>query len=142
MARVFRNVGAVIAGFMIASLVMTAVESINGHVLYPDLGKAAQGVTDREQIRALFAGAPIGALLVVLGGWMLASVVGGFVTAWIAGSSPLRLALALGLLLTLAGIAHNLMLPPPAWFWIATLVVFLPACFAGARLAPAKPQGV
>jgi hypothetical protein len=44
-------------------------------------------------------------------------------------------ALALGGLLTLAGVANNLMLPPPLWFWIGSLVVMLPAACAGARLA-------
>jgi len=44
--------------------------------------------------------------------------------------------LILGGLLTLAGIANNLMLPPPAWFWIPTVLVFLPAAYAGATLAP------
>jgi hypothetical protein len=41
-------------------------------------------------------------------------------------------------LLTLAGIANNLMIPPPGWFWIPTLVAFLPAAHAGARLAPRR----
>jgi hypothetical protein len=33
----------------------------------------------------------------------------------------------------------NLMLPPPLWFWIAGLAVFMPATIAGARLAPRAP---
>jgi len=40
-----------------------------------------------------------------------------------------------GGLLTLAGIANNLMLPPPVWFWVLTVIVFLPATYLGARLA-------
>ena len=51
-------------------------------------------------------------------------------------------ALALGVLLTLAGVANNLMLPPPLWFWIATFAVFLPATFVGAWLVPRRaPAG-
>lgn len=141
MSKVVRNVVAVIAGFIAASAVMMVVESINGRVLYPELGKAAQGLTDREALRALMASAPVGAYLVVLVGWLLGSAVGGFLAAWI--GKGVRVALVLGGLLTLAGIANNLMIPPPAWFWIPTLVVFLPAAYLGARLAPgwnpAKP---
>jgi len=136
--RAVRSVLAVIAGFVAAGAVMMVIESINGRVLYPELGKMAQGVTDRETIRALLATAPVGAFLVVLFGWFLGSFVGGFLTAVIAASAPMAHALVLGGLLTLAGIANNLMIPPPGWFWIPTLVVFLPAAHAGARLAPKR----
>ena len=37
-------------------------------------------------------------------------------------------------LLTCAGIANNLMVPPPAWFWIPSLLVLLPAAYVGGRL--------
>ena len=140
MWKVVRSILAVITGFVAASLVMLVVESINGHVLYPELGKMAERMTDREAIRALLASAPVGALLVVLLGWLLASFVGGFLAAWIGWHAPVAHALVLGGLLTCAGIANNLMLPPPAWFWIPTLMVFLPAAYAGARLAPRKTQ--
>jgi hypothetical protein len=136
--RAFRSVLAVVAGFVAAGAVMMVIESINGRILYPELGKMAQGVTDRETIRSLLATAPVGAFLVVLFGWFLGSFVGGILTAWIAASAPLAHALVLGGLLTLAGIANNLMIPPPGWFWIPTLVVFLPAAHAGARLAPRR----
>jgi hypothetical protein len=136
MKKIASSVLAVIAGFVAASAVMMAIEAINGHVLYPELGKAAEGMTDREAIRALMASAPVGAFLVVLFGWALGSLVGGCVAAWIGRGAPVAHALVLGGLLTLAGIANNLMLPPPAWFWICSLVVMLPAACAGARLAP------
>jgi hypothetical protein len=95
----------VIAGFIAASVVMILIESINGHVLYPELGKAAQGTTDREAIRALMA------------------------------SAPVAHALVLGGLLTLAGIANNVMLPPPGWFWVVSVLAFFPATYVGAQRA-------
>jgi hypothetical protein len=138
MPKILRSIGAVIAGFVAASVVMMVVEAVNGHVLYPELGKLAQGVTDREVLRGMLASAPVGALLVVLVGWALGSLAGGFLAAWIGGDARVRLALVLGVLLTLAGIANNLMLPPPGWFWIPTLLVFLPAAYVGAQLAPQR----
>ena len=86
-------------------------------------------MTDREAIRALLASAPVGALLVVLFGWALASFVGGLLAAWIGSNAPTAHALVLGGLLTL---------PPPGWFWIPTLLVFLLAAYVGARLAPTR----
>jgi MFS family permease len=135
-----RSILAVIAGFVAATVVMMTIESLNGHVLYPELGKAAAGLTDREAIRALMANAPVGAFLVVLIGWALGSLVGGFLAAWIGWNAPLAHVLVVGGLLTLAGIANNLMLPPPVWFWIASLAVLLPAACVGARLAPRNHQ--
>jgi hypothetical protein len=132
--RALRSIAAVAIGFVAASIVMMIVESINGRVLYPELGKAAEGVTDREVVRALMASAPVGAFLVVILGWILGGLAGGWVVARIAGRSGAAHGLALGALLTLAGVANNLMLPPPLWFWFASLVVLWPAAYAGARL--------
>jgi len=131
---IVRSVLGVVAGFVVASIIMMVVETVNGKVLYPELGKSAQGVTDREEIKQIMATAPNGALVVVLIGWVLGSIGGGAVTTLICRGPSNRHALVLGCLLTLAGIVNNLMLPPPLWFWIATFVVFLPSTWLGARL--------
>ena len=136
MRSVLRSILAVFAGFVVASAVMMAVESVNGRFLYPELGKLAAEMTDREAIRGLLATAPLGAFLVVLFGWALGSLAGGCAAAWIGRRARAVHGVVLGVLLTIAGIANNLMLPPPLWFWIAGLVVFIPAAYAGARLAP------
>lgn len=136
MRSALRSIAAVVAGFIAASVAMMIVEFLNGHVFYPGLGKAAEGVMDREVLRALLANAPVGALLVVLAGWVLGGMTGGWVASKL--SSRLGPALVVGALLTLAGVANNLMIPPPAWFWIASLVVLMPAAYAGARMAAAR----
>jgi hypothetical protein len=135
MRSVLRSIAAVVAGFIAASIVMMIIETINGRVLYPELAKAAEGVTDRETIRALFATAPLGSLLVVIGGWVLGGVIGGWTTARLASRAKTGHGLVLGALLTIAGVANNLMLPPPLWFWIASLGVLMPAAYLGTRLA-------
>ncbi len=138
MRSALRSLAAVVAGFVAASVVMMIVESINGRLLFPELGKAAEGVTDREKIKALLAAAPVGAFLVVLVGWVLGGVAGGWVAARLAARAPVGHGLAVGALLTLGGVANNLMIPPPLWFWVASLLVLIPAAYAGARLAPAR----
>jgi hypothetical protein len=138
MRSALRSIAAVLLGFIVASIVMMIVESINGRVLHPGLAKAAEGLRDREAIRALLATAPVTAFLVVILGWILGSLSGGWVAARVAGRSAVTHGLVLGVLLTLAGVANNLMLPPPLWFWCASLVVFIPAATLGARLAPAR----
>ena len=133
--RVLRSVGAVVAGFVVASIVMMIVEALNGRVFYPELAKAAEGVTDRDVLRQLLATAPVGALLVVIVGWALGSTAGGWTAARLAGRSPVTHGLVLGALLTCAGVANNLMLPPPLWFRVVGLLVFLPCAWFGARSA-------
>lgn len=136
MRSVVRSIAAVVAGFIVASIVMMILEFVNSRFLYPEMAEAAKGMTDREEIRALLAGAPAGAFLAVIAGWILGGVAGGWVAARLAGRATVGHGLVLGALLTLAGVANNLMLPPPLWFWIVSVAVFLPAAYFGARLAP------
>ena len=131
--RILKSIGCVLLGFIAASVVMMIVESLNGHVLYPALGKAAEGIKDREVLRGLMAAAPKGALLVVLFGWALGGLTGGFVTGKLAPKAPAAHGLALALLLMLSVLANNLMIPPPAWFWIAGLAVTGPVAILGAQ---------
>jgi len=138
MRLLLRSILAIIAGFVAATIIMMAVESVNGRVFYPELARLAEGMTDREAIRSLLATAPTGALLVVICGWAMGSFVGGWIAAWIGTRSPIAHSLVLGACLTLAGIANNLMIPPPLWFWIAGIVVFFPAVYAGGRSALAR----
>jgi hypothetical protein len=77
MRSVLRSIAAVVAGFIVASLFMVIIETINGRVLFPELGNAAEGVTDRETILAMLATAPLGAFLVLIVGWILGAVTGG-----------------------------------------------------------------
>lgn len=134
MRSVLRTAAAAIAGFIAASVVMMIVEFLNGHVFYPGLGKAAEGVMDREVLRALLANAPIGAMLVVIAGWILGGVTGGWTASKVSPPTAMGSGLAVGILLTLAGVANNLMIPPPAWFWVASLIVLLPSAYLGSRL--------
>jgi site-specific recombinase len=138
MRSVLKGIAAVVAGFVAATVVMMIVETINGRVFHSELARAAEGLTDREAIRALLSTAPVSAFLVVLLGWILGGVAGGWVAARLSVQASLRHGLIVGGLLTLAGVANNLMIPPPMWFWVVSLVVFLPAAYAGARLAPVR----
>ncbi len=138
MRAVLRSIAAVVVGFVMASVVMVIVESINGHWLYPELARSAVGMTDPEQLRALLAAAPVPALLVVVGGWTLGALAGGWTAARLAGRANGGHALAVGILLVAAGVMNNLMLPPPVWFWIASLAVLLPAAWLGGAAVSAR----
>lgn len=138
MPRVLRSIAAVVAGFVVASAIMMVVEFTNGRLIHPDLAKAAEGMKDPQALRELLASAPVSAFLVVLFGWIAGGFAGGWVAARMAPSNRMRHALILGALLTLAGIANNLMIPPPLWFWVVSVLVFLPAAQAGGGRAGAN----
>jgi hypothetical protein len=133
-----RTLLALVVAFVVATVVIMLVEMANGRLIYPELGRAAEGVTDREVVRQLMAAAPVGAFVVVLAGWFLGTVVGGLVAARIARRAPSAHAIAVGVIIALAGIANNLMIPPPAWFWVAGLLAPLAAGALTARLVRAK----
>ena len=106
MRSVFRSIAVVVAGFVAASVVMMIIETVNGRVFYPELARAADGMKDREAIRALLASAPVGAFLVVIAGWILGGAAGGWTTARLAARATTRHGLVLGALLTLALPSH------------------------------------
>ncbi|HJW33987.1 MAG TPA: hypothetical protein VJ505_11525 [Holophagaceae bacterium] len=135
---VLRRVSGVILGFVVASAVMMVVEFTNGHLFYPDLGQAAKAVKDAAQMKALMAQVPVGALLVVMTGWLLGAIAGGWAATRLARAESTAPAFILGGLLILAGITNNLMMPPPLWFWVASLAVFFPGTWYGARLAGSR----
>lgn len=138
--QIVRSIAAVILGFVVASVLMVCVESFNGKVLYPELGKAAEGLTDPAKVAELMASAPAGALLVVIFGWGLGGFVGGIVATLIAGRRSMRPGIVLAVLLTLAGLANDLMLGPPIWFWPAGLLVLFGATYSGAKFFIRKPE--
>ena len=138
---VIRSILAVIAGFVAASVIMMIVETANGKLLYPELGKRAEGVTDRQEITAIMASAPVGALVVVLVGWAMGSVAGGYLVTLISRKPPYGHALVLGALLTLAGVANNLMLPPPLLVLDCHVRGFVAGHVPCARLGAGVPAG-
>jgi len=138
MKNTLKTVLAVVVGFVVASALMMAVETANGKMFYPEMGRAAEGVTDREVLRQLLASAPVGAMLVVLAGWFAGAVAGGWVAAAIAGRARAAHALAVGGLVALGAVANNLMLPPPVWFWVAGPLVPLVAGWLTARFVRAR----
>jgi hypothetical protein len=136
-----RGILCIVAGFVAASAVMMLFEGLNGHVIYPELGAAAAQVSDAEAMRALMANVPAGAMVVVLVGWAVGAFVGGWVAQRLGRGDAGRTGVILGLLLTAAGVANNLMIPPPLWFWVAGMLALLPGAWLGARSAAPRATG-
>jgi hypothetical protein len=115
--------------------VVFGAEFVNGRIFPPPPGL---DFANREAMRAAMAQLPPTALLLVLVGWVLGSVTGGFVAAIFGGPAAKRNALFVGVGLMTGGIFNLLTIPHPLWFAIAALLLFLPSAWLGARLAGAR----
>jgi predicted MFS family arabinose efflux permease len=81
------------------------------------------------------ADVPAGALLLVLLARGVGTFAGGWLAARLAPRAPLSHAMIVGLILLAAGVMNMVMLPHPLWFWFPGVALFLPAAYAGAKLA-------
>lgn len=125
--------GAVL-GLVVAFVTIMCVEFL-GHQAYPP----PPGLDPRStaDMAALLGAMPVGALLFVVGAWVLGAFAGGMVAAAVAGANRPRLAAALPALLVMAGVVAMILQMPghPAWMAVAGLLLPLPAALAGAWLA-------
>ena len=132
MKPLFRNIIAVIAGWLIGSAVNMSFITL-GHSIYPiegldpnDMEAFAQVMPTLEPKYFIF---PFIA-------HALGTLVGAIIAALIAANHKMKFALAIGVLFLLGGIAVNIMLPGPLWFTVLDIVVaYIPMAFIGGKIA-------
>jgi len=126
--RALRSVGAVIVGLIVAVAFVQGAEAIV-HAMNP----FPPGMNQRDfnEIKKFVSTLPLSALLLVMTGWLLATVVGTFVAAKIAGSRPAGY--ITGGILLCAGIANAIIIPQPPWFSAASFVVYVGGTVVGTR---------
>lgn len=122
----------VAVGAIVAFTCVQAAEMIV-HQLYPFPPGA--DMHDMATIKKFVATLPLTAMLLVLAGWLIGTLLGTFVAAKI-GRSRVP-AYVVGVLLLGGGIANAFIIPQPAWFTAVSVVIFLAVPFAG--IAMAKP---
>lgn len=129
---VLRSAGAVLAGLLVAMVLIVAVEGV-GAVLHPFPEGA--DTSDPEVVKAHVAKFPQWALALVVVAWGFIT----FVSAWIATRLGTRRhpahGIAIGALLVLAVVLNIYHLPYPLWFEVLNLVVLPLAAFGGIRMA-------
>jgi len=130
---VLRNVLAVIAGFVIGSIVNMALIMIGGKVIPPPAGV---DVTTMEGLRAgmhLFEPKHFAFPFLA---HALGTLVGALVAASLAASRKLVMALVVGVLFLVGGIMSVMSLPSPMWFSVLDLVAaYIPMAWLGGTLA-------
>jgi hypothetical protein len=128
--KVLRRIGAVIAGLIVAAVLVEGAEAIV-HSMHPFPPGVDQH--DMAQIKKFVSTLPADALVLVLAGWLLATIAGTFTAAKIAGTRVPGY--VLGAILLAAGIANSIIIPQPLWFSIVSFVIYIGGTFAGVGLA-------
>ena len=124
-----RNIGAVIAGLIVGSIVNMALVLLNTLVLYPM--PEGTDMYDPEQMNAYIATLPATAFLVVLVAHLGQSFVGGWVAARLGASHVMHLAMIVGVLTMLGGIYNLTQVDHPAWLYVEIPLYLVVAWFAG-----------
>jgi hypothetical protein len=132
--KILRRVGAVIAGLIVAVVLVEGAEAIV-HLKNPF--PPAMDHHDMAQIKKFVSTLPADALLLVLAGWLLGTIAGTFTAAKIAGTRVPGY--VLGAILLAGGIANSIIIPQPLWFSIVSFVIYIGGTFAGVALA--RPRG-
>ncbi|HQR15961.1 MAG TPA: hypothetical protein PLZ37_15475 [Nitrospira sp.] len=139
MSKFFRMLLAVVVGFVLGSLVNMALITVSGNVIPPPAGVDVSTMEGLKASLHLFE--PRHFIFPFLA-HALGTLVGALVAGWLApGNSPIPAYIVGGLFL-LGGIANVFMLPAPAWFNAADLLLaYLPMARLGQSLAKRMHAG-
>lgn len=128
-----RNVLAVIAGAILGSLVNGFLINISGKVIPPPDGA---DVTTLEGLKASIHLFEPKHFVFPFLAHALGTLTGAFVAAKLAATHKMRIALGIGVLFLLGGIANCFMLPAPVWFMaVDVIVAYIPMGYLGGKLA-------
>lgn len=118
----------VIAGFIVAGIIMLFFEWIN-HFIFPipsDLD-----IYNSEAVRAFTASMSWKAYILVFIGWAVGAFEGGCTTAWFAKEKQFGATLALTIVLLLAGLGNTIMIGFPPIFMTISLLILATFPFLG-----------
>jgi hypothetical protein len=130
-----RNILSVVLGIVVAIVTFLIAETINA-TLHPTPSNL--DFKDSVSVKAFYENQPISLWLLVLGGWIIGSLLCGLVIKAISKTDNKKLPIIAGVILTLSAVANFFSLPHPTWFIVVGLILFIPATLLGHKLYTAK----
>lgn len=124
-----RNALAVLAGLAAGMVTNMALIMLNGYVLFPM--PVGTDMNDPAQMNAYVATLPAAAFIMVLAAHLGQSFVGGWTAARLGASKPMILAMLIGVLTLLGGIANMMQLELPTWMYVEFPLYLVVAWVAG-----------
>ena len=138
MPPIVRNILAVLAGIVVGSIVNMALVTIGPMIVPLPEGADVSSMDAMRESMPLFT--PANYLFPFLA-HALGTLTGAFLAAKLGASHRMKLALGIGFLFLLGGIAAATMLGGPAWFVAADLILaYIPMALVGGKLAGAGKQ--
>ena len=128
-----RSILAVLSGLVVAWITVSLFEFASMHAFPPPPGV---DVRDPAQLAQLIAQMPVGALWLVLAGWVVGALDGGLVARLIARST--MPAAIVGTFVALGALLMVTMVPHPMWMSLAGVLLPLPAALFGAWLVRSR----
>jgi hypothetical protein len=133
---IVRKILAVVAGIIVGSIVNGLLISVSAFVIAPPNGVDPNNL---ESIRASMHLYEPKHFVFPFLAHAIGTLAGAFAAVFISGGRSLVIALIVGCFFLLGGIAAAILIPAPAWFIAADLVLaYIPAALLGRALVPAK----
>jgi hypothetical protein len=124
----WRNILGVAAALVAATLIIMLAEvAANSAFPVPE----SVDETDYHQYSHYMETVPAGRLQIILGGWIVGSVIAGALIALITRKEDKSPSILTGVLLMCTAIVSVFLYPHPAWFKVCSIFVFVPAAIAG-----------
>ncbi|WP_209391257.1 hypothetical protein [Chryseobacterium sp. RR2-3-20] len=123
-----RNIISVVVGLVSAIVFFVIAETINSY-LHP--APKTLDYNDSIAVKTFYENQPLSLWLFVLVGWVIGSVLCGFLIKLISKNDNKKLPIIAGSILTLSAVANFFTLPHPTWFIIVGLIIFIPSTLLG-----------
>lgn len=135
---ILKNVIAVIIGIVVGSGFNMGIITVSGSIIPPPEGVDLSQIDSLANNMHLFKAKHF---IMPFLAHALGTLVGAFVTAKLAASYQLNMAMIIGVFFLFGGIASAFMLPAPYWFIaVDVIVAYLPMALLGAKLAAKTNQ--
>ncbi|MBP6303735.1 MAG: hypothetical protein KBB37_07595 [Bacteroidia bacterium] len=129
---IVRNILAVIAGAFIGSLVNGSLIMMSSFIIPPPNGA---DVTTEEGLKAAMHLFEPKHFIMPFLAHAIGTLIGAVIAVAIAANNKMKMAIIVGILFFMGGIANVLMLPAPMWFNILDLVVaYFPMAFLAGKI--------
>lgn len=124
---IFLNIVATGTGLILGVVTILGMELLESN-LYPLPANYAE---NPNLLQAYFTDAPTWLKIIELVTWAVGSFAGSMIAAFLSRSNKLGQALLVGSLLMVTGILFMEIFQHPLWYWIGSLVAFLPFSYLG-----------
>ena len=136
MKQFWRRILPILLGIVVGTVMILGIEALSGRIYPPPPGFDFH---DPEAQKRLVAAMPMGAFLLLLGGWLLGTFAGSWLAARLDDQARLRPAILVGAFFMAGSALNFIAIPHPHWFVALSLLCFVPIAYAGGKLGQRRP---